>query len=168
MKKGTLKIERYRYKVRTTLGRLKELVGGYWEFVCHTLEDADRGDNIKIPGETSLASGVYKIILTMSPRFGRLMPIIITELNGYEAKMKGKSFKGARLHGGNTHLHSEGCPLVAHNVSVTHDNYENEDRIFGTAEKDVTALLQRMGLKEQSIPLKEGAFDYVELIIENA
>lgn len=164
MKIGAIKIERYRYKIRTCLGKMFAFISGKWNFVCHTLEDTDRGDNIKISKETSLASGIYKVILTMSPRFGRLMPVIITEMNGYEAINKGKSFKGSRFHGGNTHKNTEGCPLCAHNIST--EGTEEEDKIFGSAESDVTKMLIGMGLKEQSIPLKSG-FDYVELIIEN-
>lgn len=155
MKLGSAKIIRDTFTKVSSTGKLY-----LDDFECHTLEDVSRGEGVKIPGETCLATGKYKIILTMSHRFKRLMPVIITELNGYEAKQKDISFKGARIHGGNRHVDTHGCPLVAHNRL-------NDDLIQGTAEKDVTAKLIDMGLKEQSIPLQEGCFDYVELEIIN-
>lgn len=152
---GHLTLKRDTYTLKSTVGKL--YAGP--DFLCHTLEDVVRGENIKIKGETALPNGRYYVILTQSPRFKRLMPIIITELNGYEAKMKGISILGSRFHGGNTHKHTEGCPLVAHNRL-------NDDLIQGTAEKDVTNKLIEMGLKEQSIPLPPD-FDFVELLILN-
>lgn len=154
MKLGEAKIIRDTYTLKSTVGKLH-----LEELECHTLEDVSRGENVKIKRHTCLPTGNYKIILTKSYRFKRLMPCIVTEMNGYEAKQKGIGFKGARIHGGNRSNDTEGCPLVAHNRL-------NDDLIQGTAEKDVTAKLKQMGLKEQSIPLLEN-FDYVELEILN-
>lgn len=156
MKKGNLDIYRDNFTLKSSTGKM------YFnnEYFCRALEDVSRGENVKIMSETCLPTGKYMVILTMSARFKRVMPMIFTELNGYESKMKGIGFKGARLHGGNTHKHSAGCPLIAF-------NYINEDAIQGSAEKSMTNELMRHGLREQQIPLIDGQFDYFELNIHN-
>jgi hypothetical protein len=154
MKLGKAIIIRDIFTLKASAGQLS-----LEDFKCYTLEDVSRGENVKIRKETCLPPGLFKIILTWSNRFQRIMPVIITERNGYEARRKGISFLGARLHGGNTHKHTEGCPLVAFNRL-------NDELIQGTAEKALTRKLIDMGLKLQPIPL-EGDFDYVELEIIN-
>ena len=56
------------------------------ELVGYTLEDAMR--TIKIPKETAIPCGFYKVSLSMSNRFGRLMPLI-HDVSG---------FSGVRIH----------------------------------------------------------------------
>lgn len=70
------------------------------EFLCYTLEDAERP--VKIKGETAIPTGIYTVIVTMSPRFKKEMPLIMNVPN----------FSGVRLHGGNTEKDTEGCPLL--------------------------------------------------------
>jgi hypothetical protein len=65
---------------------------------------------------------------------------IYTESNGYELINDGKSFKGIRMHGGNDAGDSHGCPLVAYNRL-------SDDKIQGTAEKDLTAWAKSVGGK---------------------
>lgn len=156
MKRGDLAIYRDTFTKVSSAGKL------YidHEYFCHSLEDVSRGEGVKIMSETCLATGKYMVILTMSSKFKRIMPMIFTELNGYECKMKGIGFKGARLHGGNTHKDSAGCPLIAFNRL-------DDNKIQGTAEKSLTEALMRLGLREQKIPLSKGCFDYVELNIYN-
>jgi hypothetical protein len=110
------------------------------QFFCFTLEDVSRAEGVKIKGHTCLAPGEYQVGLSMSSRFKRVMPIIYTEANGFEAKGGGISFKGARFHGGNTHLHTDGCPLVA-------KNRVNADTIQGTEEARLTKLIRDNGGK---------------------
>ena len=156
MKRGNLDIYRDNFTMKSSTGK----VYLDHEYFCYSLEDVSRGENVKIMSETCLSTGKYMIILTMSARFKRVMPMIFTELNGYECKMGGIGFKGARLHGGNTHKHSAGCPLIAFNRI-------DDDTIQGSAEKSMTQALMRLGLREQHIPLKKGEFDYIELNIYN-
>ena len=59
----------------TTIGKL--YING--EFFCHTLEDAIRGYGIKVYGHTGIPAGAYKIDLSVSHRFKRLMPMVYTE-----------------------------------------------------------------------------------------
>lgn len=70
------------------------------EFLCYTLEDAERP--VKIKGETAIPTGTYTVIVTMSPRFKKELPLIMNVPN----------FSGVRFHGGNTEKDSEGCPLL--------------------------------------------------------
>ena len=51
------------------------------EFFCHTLEDAIRGEGIKIPAFTGIPAGEYEVKLSNSSRFQRLMPMVYTESN---------------------------------------------------------------------------------------
>lgn len=93
-------------------------------FFCHTLEDEKRADGLKVYGETAIPSGTYNIILSVSNRFKRLMPLLL------DVPM----FKGIRMHGGNTSKDSHGCPLIAFNTDYK--------KIWGTAEKKLTAKLK--------------------------
>lgn len=135
--------DRYLYTARTTIGRL--CLPNTVEPFCYTLEDTVRAFGIKVPTETAIPEGIYKIKLTMSTRFKRLMTIIHTESN-LKIKAGGVGFKGVRFHGGNTHLDTEGCPLVAF-------NYINETTIQGTAEKALTAKIKEY-LKKGNVFVK--------------
>lgn len=79
-----------------TLGKL--YING--EFECHTLEDEIR--NVKIYGETAIPCGTYDIIVTMSNRFKKELPILLDVSN----------FSGIRIHSGNTAADTSGCILV--------------------------------------------------------
>jgi hypothetical protein len=131
-----LELIRDNYTTTTTSGKL--YVNGV--FFGYTLEDSSRGENIKIPGVTAIPTGDYQVAVTESQRFKRKMPMIYTEPNGYELISKGISFKGIRIHGGNTHEHSEGCVLIAMNrISA--------DKIQGSLEAELTEKLLALGGK---------------------
>ena len=125
-----LKLIRDTFTINTTIGKL------YIDdvFFCYTLEDTARDEGIKIKGHTSIPRGEYKVKLSHSSRFKRVMPMIYTESNEYELKNKGISFKGIRIHGGNTHKNTEGCILVAKNKL-------NDSTIQGTMEKELVKKL---------------------------
>ena len=125
---------RKKYTLQSTTGEL--FLNN--EFFCYTLEDVVRGENIKIPANTAIPSGRYKVKLSFSSRFQRIMPMIYTESNEYETIQKGISFKGIRIHGGNTHHNTEGCILVA-------KNRLNDDLIQGTMEKELVKALEPLG-----------------------
>lgn len=74
------------------------------EFECFTLEDVPRPTKIK--GETAIPAGTYKVILTMSPRFKKIMPLLLNV----------PGFDGIRIHTGNTHADTEGCLVVGQEV----------------------------------------------------
>ena len=131
-------IKRDTYTLKSTTGKV--YLGGSKEKFCYSLEDVVRAENVKIPGETAIPNGVYNWHITHSNRFKRDMISIYTESNGYELQSKGISFKGIRMHGGNTHVNTHGCPLVAYNKL-------NDDMIQGTAEKDLLNWAKSVGGK---------------------
>lgn len=89
------------YQVEHRFSRSKGVQNEYLTPVAPTLENAD----CLIPALT------YKIAVTQSPRFGRLLPVL--------CQVPGRS--GIRIHRGTRPEHSKGCILVsqAHEQSLT-------------------------------------------------
>lgn len=82
--------------------------------VCFTLEDRYRAE--KVPGETRIGEGLYP--LTKEPSSGILdkMRRWYPEM-GFIVGIKGvPNFTLVRIHTGNKHSHSEGCPLLGNGV----------------------------------------------------
>ena len=85
-----------------TLGRLfvEGMLYGY------TCEDQDRkleeNPAAKIPKRTAIPRGLYRLTLSFSNRFKKVMPLI-KDVPGFE---------GVRIHGGNDADDTEGCPLL--------------------------------------------------------
>lgn len=127
-------LRRKNYTLKTTTG---ELFLNRERF-SFTLEDTVRGRGIKINRHTAIPEGTYKVKVSYSNRFKRMMPMVYTEQNGYELIQNDISFKGIRIHGGNTHENTEGCILVA-------KTKVNNDTIYGTMEKELTKKLQELG-----------------------
>lgn len=69
-------------------------------FECFTLEDKERP--VKIKSETAIPKGTYKVIINMSNRFKKLLPLLLNVPN----------FEGVRIHPGNSNHDTEGCILV--------------------------------------------------------
>lgn len=88
------------------------------KYFCDTLEDVDRGlddsmteDEIKqskIKEQTAIPTGIYTVLLTYSPKYKRIMPLI-NNVKGYS---------GIRIHSGNSSKDTEGCLLVGKNTVV--------------------------------------------------
>ena len=97
-----LKLRRTKCGAKSTLSMLD--VDGVPE--CFVLEDADRQLEInpeaKIPGETCIPRGTYKVLITYSNRFKRELPLLV-DVPGYS---------GVRIHPGNTDADTEGCLLT--------------------------------------------------------
>jgi hypothetical protein len=82
------------------------------ERFCDTLEDVDRGlsqsmspdeiRKIKIPHETAIPTGEYRVIVNLSPAKKRMLPRLL-DVPG---------FSGILIHRGNTKNDSSGCILV--------------------------------------------------------
>ena len=129
-------IQREIFTARTTIGDV--FLGG--KNFCYSLEDTVRAKGIKVPGETAIPAGIYKWHITYSSRFKRDMISIYTESNGYQLIAEGISFKGLRIHGGNDHEDTEGCPLFAF-IKVS------DVKIYKTAEKDLLKWARSVGGK---------------------
>lgn len=92
-------------------------------YVCDTLEDADRGlsqsmgeaavSAAKVPGETAIPSGEYRVTLGVkSPRFGS-MPFYREACGGRLPRLVGvPGFEGVLIHAGATAANTGGCILV--------------------------------------------------------
>lgn len=72
-------------------------VDGHYE--CFGLEDAIRDH--KVPGATAIPAGEYDVVVTVSARFQRPLPLLV-DVPG---------FAGVRIHPGNTIADTEGCLL---------------------------------------------------------
>jgi len=71
-------------------------------YVCQTLEDVVRPSGVKVVHETAIEPGTYPVTVTMSRRFGKMLPLI-SGVNMYEA---------IRIHTGNRVSQTSGCLLV--------------------------------------------------------
>lgn len=106
-----LELKRIAKRDDYTIGNLS-VDGAYF---CDTLEDTDRGIDWgmssrdiayrKIKAKTAIPTGKYEVRLTLSPRFGRVLPLL----------MNVKCFEGVRIHPGNSPEDTEGCILVGLN-----------------------------------------------------
>lgn len=104
------------------------------EFFCNTLEDAVR--DVKIKHQTAIVQGKYKVILTLSPRFGIVMPLLLDVPN----------FTGIRIHYGNHKDHTSGCILVGKNtvkggLTESRKTFQSLMKILSTAD-DITLEIE--------------------------
>lgn len=101
MAEMNLALKRMWFTSKST-GGILEIDG---EFECFTLEDKDRElekGGEKIPGQTAIPRGKYRVIVNFSRRFGRALPLLLNV----------PQFEGIRIHAGNTDRDTEGCILV--------------------------------------------------------
>lgn len=75
-------------------------------YLGETCEDCDRRLEVnpegKVYGRTAIPRGLYKVILSYSQRFKRVLPEVLDVLG----------FVGVRIHGGNSADDTLGCPLL--------------------------------------------------------
>lgn len=94
-----LLLKRIALKDNYTIGKL--YIDG--KYFCDTLEDAVR--DVKIKHQTAIPKGIYKVTLTASPRFKRILPRLHDV----------PEFTGVLIHRGNTIDDTSGCILVGEN-----------------------------------------------------
>ena len=124
-----LQVLRKTFTEESTIGEL--LVDG--QFECFTLEDMVRPD--KIFGETAIPDGSYRVVVTMSPKFGRRLPLLV-DVPGYT---------GVRIHPGNTKRDTLGCLLVGRGKAK--DAISGSRLAFGT----LFAKIEKAALTEEVI-----------------
>lgn len=98
------------------------------EFFCSTIEDKyrDLSKEKKVYGETCIPFGTYKVIINMSPKYGRLMPRLLDVPH----------FEGILIHSGNTEQDSAGCLLVGERSGQKVINSRDTfNRLFNRLEK---------------------------------
>lgn len=115
-----------------TLGVL--FVDGH--FRAFTLEDEIReraGEPVsawKIPGQTAIPQGQYRMRLSWSPRFERLLPEVLAV----------PGFTGIRIHAGNRDRETAGCLLVG---------FQRAHAVIRESRPAVEALQEQIALAEQ-------------------
>lgn len=122
-----LKLFRMEYAPGSTRGELY----ANDEHFCLTLEDAVRPAGVKIPKRTAIPEGTYKVRLSFSNRFKRVLPEILNV----------PGFSGVRMHGGNDHEDTEGCPLVA--AKKAERGEDGELRIYESQSEALVNLIER-------------------------
>lgn len=106
-----LLLKRIYFNPTYTIGKL--FINGL--YFCDVLEDVNRDSNkdgdlqdegeAKVYGKTAIPFGTYKVVLTMSNRFKKVLPLLIDV----------PEFEGIRIHEGNDSEDTHGCLLVGEN-----------------------------------------------------
>ena len=122
-----LKLKRIAKRDTYTIGRLFIDC----KYFCDTLEDKvrDLSKEAKVKGKTAIPPGRYHIVLTYSPRFKRILPLLLDV----------PQFTGVRIHRGNTAKDTEGCILVGFNreVGKVLDSAVTEQRLMAVLQNAV-------------------------------
>jgi hypothetical protein len=135
-----IRIERRWRGENTTLGTLK-VNGAPSGFV---LEDKDRGlssstplseiSREKVHGRTAIPAGRYRVDVTYSNRFKRRMPVLLNV----------PGFAGIRIHAGNVHTDTEGCPLPGKTYILENGDYKvlSSRQVTDKLEDQINAALK--------------------------
>lgn len=103
-------------------------------YLCDTLEDMERME--KVYGETAIPQGQYKMSLTYSPKFKRILPLIENV----------PGFTGIRIHSGNTTDDTSGCILVG--------EYSGNGTLISGTSKPAFDRLYKMLVNSTDISIK--------------
>ena len=140
-----IELVRIAFKSTYTIGKL--YVDG--KYFSDVLEDVDRGLDSsmseseilekKVKGQTAIPTGHYAINITYSPKYKRMMPLLLDV----------KGFSGIRMHSGNSSKDTEGCLLVGKNkkVGMVLESRDTYQRLFKMMEgqKEITIDITRKG-----------------------
>lgn len=109
------------------------------KYIADTLEDRVRPEGEKVYGKTAIPEGVYKVVLSYSQRFKKILPEILNVPN----------FTGIRMHCGNSSADSSGCVLIGT------WNGEKEDWISNSkvAFNKLMSLLQKAADNKEKITI---------------
>jgi Family of unknown function (DUF5675) len=114
------------------------------EFECFTLEDTVREvpeqavEKWKVAGETAIPAGAYKVVVTLSARFGKALPLL----------MDVPGFQGVRIHSGNVAADTEGSILVG--------NRRMESAVLGSrvAFQALFAKIQAAVMRDEPVQIR--------------
>lgn len=109
-----------------TIGKLS--VDGAPE--CFTLEDVVR-EGPKVIHETAIPAGTYRVVITRSQRFGRMLPLLLDV----------PDFEGVRIHAGNGAGDTSGCLLVGMNRA--HDSILSSQLALSALQPKIAGALAR-------------------------
>lgn len=140
-----IELVRIAFKDTYTIGKL--YVDG--KYFSDVLEDKDRGLDSsmteseilknKVKGQTAIPTGHYVINITYSPKYKRMMPLLLDV----------KGFSGIRIHSGNTAKDTEGCLIVGKNkkVGMVLESRDTYKRLFKMMEgqEEITIDITRKG-----------------------
>jgi hypothetical protein len=127
-----LTLQRNVFTDKSTIGMMA--IEGVFE--CYICEDRVRevpGAPVaewKVPHETAIPQGRYRIERTMSARFGKIMPLLL-KVPGYE---------GIRIHPGNKPEDTEGCLLPGQTKG--HDVVGNSREAFHALDAKIAYALE--------------------------
>ena len=111
---------------------------------CYGLEDEVRADpnastpenEAKVAGKTAIPAGKYRVVMTRSPRFNKVLPLLL-DVPG---------FTGVRIHAGNRAENTDGCLLVGEEAQET------------TISRSKEALFELMAAIDSAIETGEQVF----------
>lgn len=129
------------FTTKSTIGELyfTDPNGGE-HFITHILEDEARPDGVKIQNHTCIPAGDYKVKLTMSNRFKRVLPLVYNDSKTL-AVVSGKvKWEGIRIHPGNTDADTEGCLLPGQKGK---DIVLNSREAFVLVENAIKSIMSR-------------------------
>lgn len=118
-------------------------LGEMWvdgSFFGYTLEDVNR--KVKVFGETCIPASTYKVIVTLSTRFKRELPLLENVVG----------FAGVRIHGGNTDKDTHGCILLGSKIDL------KTGKISNCAERVATITKMIKESKEATLIIEDNTF----------
>lgn len=127
--KPNIILNRFEFSDQSTIGTLDIDKG---MFSCFVLEDTIR--RVKKFGETAIPSGIYKMVLITSPKFGFVPHLLNVPY-----------FTDILIHNGNSPIDTRGCLLVG-KYSKDQKNWVGESRLMHKAMMEV---LRPMNEKEE-------------------
>lgn len=115
-------------------------------YFCDTLEDTDRGLHqhmslneikaVKVYGDTCIPYGTYKVELSYSPKFKKIMPAILDV----------KGFTGVRIHNGVDKNSTLGCVIIGKKwqdgkVTKSRDTFANLMQILQQCDEEIILII---------------------------
>ena len=121
-----IEVKRFEFKDTYTVGKM--YIDNIYE--CYTLEDVVR-KGAKVNGQTAIPTGTYSVIINVSNRFKRRLPLLLNV----------PGFTGVRIHTGNSSADTHGCILLG-------STWTGKDFIQGS-KAAFDPLLVRMELEKE-------------------